>query len=423
MRFFLPFGLLSILACAGLPTGSPGDAKAPPPPPTQTEPAAPAAPPVAGSPAPASTSGPELADRYLVILGSKRDPAEVIPGLAILASHPEVQAKAQTLLSSRYKNLMPCYTVTFAGAFAELKPARALVKALADLGVESYVKNSGSFVGKSVAIDNFCARGPEEGSLKFGLASAGSTWLPVELPESTVAGLAGAAPAPKMISGDRGTWEQPLSIRNAGLLSIDGSLPMVDLSTGRGFSCTIQAFSFLTTGTPHFGVQDMAGEITAPTCGSPELMSKLDCPASSGPLLQIEESRVEVFPLTDGPTTPWAEAALKANSDWEPLEAGWTRDIKLHVAGKYRVIEAKVGDGNGVCGGTEFTLIGVYTAEGQPVAPLRKYDFTELEGLVDLERDGKPELLLGVFPSTLQLVDLTGEVLASQALAYCDCPC
>ena len=415
MRLLLPVGLLSILACSGLPTGGGTEAPAPPPP-TKTES------PAAAAPA-ATASGPELAQSYLVILGSKRDPAEVIPGLAILAAHPELGLRPQTLLSSRYKNLMPCYTVTFAGAYAELKTARETVKTLAALGVESYVKNSGAFVGPSAAIDSFCARKPQEGTLAFGLVSAGSTWLPVELPDSTVDSLAAAAPAPKMISNDRGSWEQPLPIRNAGLFAADATLPMVDLESGRGIQCTIQGFSFLTAGTPHFGMLEMEAAPAGPSCGSPELMAKLDCPASSGRLLQIEESRVEVLPLTESPSAPWVEAALKANTDWEPLQPGWTRESTLHSAGKYRVIEAKVGDGNGVCGGTEYSLIGVYTAEGEVVLPLRRYEFTELNGLIDLERDGKPELLLGVFPSTTQIVDGGGAVLAGQEIAYCDCPC
>jgi hypothetical protein len=357
-----------------------------------------------------------------VILGSKRDPAEVIPGLAILAAHPELGLRPQTLLSSRYKNLMPCYTVTIAGAYPELKVARESVKAMAALGVESYVKNSGAFVGPSAAIDSFCARKPQEGTLAFGLATAGSTWLPVELPDSTVDSLAASAPAPKMISNDRGSWEQPLPIRNAGLLAVDAALPMVDLESGRGIQCTVQGFSFLTAGTPHFGMLEMEAAPTGPSCGSPQLMAKLDCPASSGQLLQVEERRVEVLPLTESAPAPWVEGVLKANPDWEPLQPGWTRESKLHSAGKYRVLEAKVGDGNGVCGGTEYSLIGVYTAEGV-VLPLRRYDFTELNGLIDLERDGKPELLLSVFPSTTQIVDGGGAVLAAQELAYCDCPC
>ncbi len=423
MRILLPLGMLSLLACSGLPTGGAGDGKSLPPPPTKTDPSVPVAAASPSLPAPASISGPDLADHYLVILGSKRDPLEVIPGLALIAAHPELGVQPQTLLSSRYKNLMPCYTVTFAQSFPELKPARELVKKLAAAGVESYVKNSGSFVGPSAAMDSFCARKPQDGSLEFGLVSAGSTWLPVDLPQSTVDSLAASAPSPKMISGDRGTWEQPLPIRNAGLLEVGAELPMVDLQDGRGLRCTIQAFSFLTVGTPHFGVLEMEGTITAPTCGSPELMARLDCPASSGLLLPIDPRRVEVLPLADSPPAPWVDALLKANGDWEPLPAGWTRESKLHLAGNYRVIEAKVGDGQGVCGGTEYSLIGVFTAEGTPVLPLRKYDFTELRGLLDLERDGKPELLLSAFPSTLQLVDGTGSVLASQEVAYCDCPC
>lgn len=391
-----PFASFLVLACAGLVA--------------------------AATPTP-SPSGEELAEKYLVILGSKKDPREPVPALATLAAHPELGLHPGTLLSSRYKNLMPCYTVTYAAALPDLALARATTRQLSDIGVESYVKGTGPFVGPSAAIDAFCARKPGQGNLSFALARGGGTWFPVEVPEETEEALLTSAPRPRMVNNDYGTWEQPLAIRNAGDLTVGGTVPFVDLQTGAALTCRVERFAFLTAGTPHFGVLQAEAPPTSPPCGEPALMARLDCPSDGQILLRGETATLGVTPFEGEVTPPWAETVLAAHPDSRPVGEGWTRTVMVRKAGKLRVLEATLGTEEGLCGGTEYVLAGVFTAKGRPVVPLQRYEFSQVFGLLDVGGDGKPELLIHAFPEILQVVSADGSVLASQQVAFCDCPC
>ena len=131
MRFTLPVVLLLSLACSGgpAPEKTTNTAENQPEAPKPTVPPAPPAPP---APDPAAA----LSDHWLVILASKKDAAEATPALDALAAHPDVSAHPGTLSSSRFKNLMPCYTVAYAEATTDKKVALDLSKKLKELGVD-----------------------------------------------------------------------------------------------------------------------------------------------------------------------------------------------------------------------------------------------------------------------------------------------
>jgi len=375
-------------------------------------------------PAPtAPTAGSELAGQYLVILGSKRDPTETIPSLATLAAHPELALSPSTLPSSRYKNLMPCYTVTYAAAVPDLAQAREKVKALQAVGVESYVKNAGAWVGPSAAIDAFCARKPNEGTLRFALVHGDGVWIDVDVPPGTEESLADSAPKARMIGTDRRAWEQPLPLRNAGDLSVGDPVPLLDLEKGGALSCKVERFAFLTVGDAHWGVMEAETPPAAPTCGEPALMARLDCVAPPQVLLRAGPDAVAVTPLGDAVAAPWAEARLQAHPDGGPVPSDWTREVQVRSAGPWRLVQAGIRDEMGICGGSDFLLAGLFTADGTPVVPLRRYEAATVLGVVDVGRDGRPELVIQSFPQILQVVAADGSVLATQEVAYCDCAC
>lgn len=205
MRPDLPVLLLaaSSLACGGAPAPAPSSA-----PPGPDAPPAGALPALVTAPAEAA-----LADRFLVVLGSKRDAEEAIPALAALASHPEVAATPARLASSRFKNLMPCYTVTIAGALDDKAEALAVSAALKGIGVDNYVKNAGAYVPRSAAIDAYCEASPAApaGAARILALVDGRPWLPLPAPDAVVANATRGAPHPKALGADFDAWYTPVT--------------------------------------------------------------------------------------------------------------------------------------------------------------------------------------------------------------------
>lgn len=416
MRLFALFLALS-LACSGGPAEPPA-ASPPAPSPVVASPAAAPTPPDAA-----------LADHWLVILGSKRNPTEVIPGVEVLATHPEVGAHVGTLSSSRFKNLMPCYKVTYALATPDKAAALAMSKQVRALGVDNYVKAAGAWVGPSEAIDAYCAATEAEVEAEVRLATVvdGALWLPVPATDAELSALLAQAPAPTPVGEGFAAWTQPLPGGGSG-----ASVRLVDAASGRTQVCTAGDRALLTLGTPHFGVLQAPEPPTAPACGSAAPFERLDCPSpvGEGRWIAVPESAAPYTPTAGADLRASAEALLTAQTDWEDPGEDVTREAVVTrwrgPAGEVALVSGTRSVGPGVCGGEETTWFGVYTVVGDglgaPLLALQAADFARVEGLVDLGADGRPEVLTVAFPDTWTLLGDAGPE-ATSAIAFCDCAC
>lgn len=380
---------------------------------------------------------PSLADQYLVILASKLDPAEVEPALAAVRALGEPGAKARTLLSSRHKNLMPCYTVAIADAFADKKAAFALSKKLTAAGVDNYVKNAGAYVGPSAAIDAFCAgftaEETAEASARILVVAGGRTWLPArgDVPEGL--------PAPAVMNDRYDAWIQPAAA-DAGEADEPARWSVLDVRTGTVKACGRKGYAALTLGTPHFGMLQTEDKPTEPSCGEPALYAELDCALEEGLYIATPESAKAPSALSPKGEVPALVAEATAALDkvegwksWAPSypEAQVTRAVRVlryeGPAGAFHLVEGSQGDDAGVCGGDEVAFRALYAAEGEGLGrrlgPFLEEHFSRLEAVLDIEGDGAPELYTVSFPDDQHAWRLDGAELTSSAIAFCDCAC
>lgn len=381
---------------------------------------------------------PTLGGQYLVILASKTDAAEVQPALDAVHALGAPGARARTLLSSRFKNLMPCYTVAIADASADKKQAFALSKQLSAAKVDNYVKNAGDYVGPSAAVDAFCAgfvAGVATSSNAAIVASAGGRgWI----------AMGGAVPSPLgdpvRLDDSYGAWSQSVP-RDSYDESGPSTWLVVDPKSGVSQSCKRKSVAALTLGTPHFGMLQGDEKPTAPVCGEPALYAELDCSVAEGLHVAVPEGGRSpvVYKRTEG-SIKELEAAAKADlervpgwHDFKPVDP--SDEVKRSVSvsrfdgpsGAIFVVEGSIEDGDGVCGGDEVAWRAVYAAQGEGLGrrlgPYIEEHFSRLEGLIDVEADGSPEQLTTSFPDETTLWRIDGEELSHSSIAYCDCAC
>lgn len=425
-------GLLALLVACGAPeapkTPKNTPATAPEPPLVAQKAAGPELPP----------EDPSLGDQYLVILASKTDPAEVTPALEAARAKPELGGRARTLLSSRFKNLMPCYTVAIADASPDKAAAFKLSKALTAAGIDNYVKNAGRYVGPSPAIDAFC-QGFVSGrtatsSARLVQVVSGKGWVPLG------AQVPGELPDPERMDDTYGAWKQPIA---AGALTDAGpdAWRLVAMDTGVSQVCRREAVAALTLGTPHFGVLQGEEKPVEPTCGEPAVYAGLDCALEIGPWLAVPESAPAPLPYKrvqgeNNSLLESARAALDRLDAWKtytavdpnvPIERTVSVSRFEGPGGAFHVVEGAITEGEGPCGGDEVAFRALYAAEGEGLGrrlgPFQEAHFSTLLGLVDVEGDGAPEVLWTEFPDVSRLGRADGTVVTEHTVAFCDCAC
>ena len=375
---------------------------------------------------------PELGEQYLVILASKLDPEEAKPAIEAVKAHAEIAAKPKLLLSSRYKALMPCYTVAIADAFADKKAAFALSKQLTAAGVDNYVKNAGAYVGVSPTLDSFCegasASQTASDSARALRTVAGKLWMPTgeEIPPNL------RLAAPKRMDDTYGAWIQALGNPSP------SPWRALNVSSGEGHDCKTDQEGILTLGTPHFGLLQGEDKPTEPSCGTAERYAELDCAATDGAWIAVPTSaKPAVYKPSPAPALEAAATSeLSGQAAWSAAavlegEAAPTRKVTVTryvgPGGTFFLVEGQAEAGEGVCGGDEVTLRALYASDGQGLGrrlgPFQEAHFSTLLGVVDVEGDGAPELYWSAFPDSLTLARANGDIVFEHEVAYCDCPC
>ncbi|MCB9689181.1 MAG: hypothetical protein H6738_03335 [Alphaproteobacteria bacterium] len=376
-----------------------------------------------------------LGDQWLVIVSSKRDPAEVQPAMAAIAAHPELGLSPRTLASGHFKNLMPCYTVAVAQATPDKKVALGVVTKLKAAGIDAYAKNAGAHVGASAAIDAWCARKDDEDAVegaRLAVVVDGKLWLPSSAPSEQRDRVVQAAPPPVSLDAGYATWLSPAPAPP----TVGRRVRVVEVDTGRSQVCAVSGGGVLTLGIPHFGLFQQPGTPKAPVCGSPALYDALTCPEAtgSGPWVAVAEgAALDGYRREDASKelVAAATAALERDTDYEEPGEDVSRSVDVGVwrgpKGPFVVVAGTRTEGPGVCGGDESVWIRVFALDGAALgAPKGDWTttaFATVRGLVDVGGDGVPELVLHTFPSVLSLDDIEGVPLDEHTTDYCDCPC
>jgi hypothetical protein len=426
MRRALLAGLTGALAlaCGGGDTPDPVASE-----PETTQPPAPATPPVPSADVPS-----EYGDKYWVILQSDPDPLKAPASLATLGEHPELGATVRRLDSTKFKNLMPCYQVTVAAANADKSAALALSKQLTALGVDNYVKNSGRWLRETAMLDAWCAAprpAPGHGaSAGFVVPIAGSPHLVLDVAPEVYERWLETAGAAHPVGGDLALWTREVSANRVADY-VEGASYDVVSAAGARATCTIAKLTSLTVGTPHFGYMGAEEAPAGPGCGVSAAYAQLRCdneivgsaaafsPGSAPPTAASEG------PAPDAVATA-AQAALTASPGWPTggdvtfASTTWTLGARrFAVTTGQRVTDGECGGGNDL-----FFVVHELQSDGQlgaMVVPVDSRSFATLEGLIDLDADGTPEVIT---------VDFTDSVNADGGRAdwgwekpYCDCPC
>lgn len=383
------------------------------------------------APAPEATLG----EQFLVIVASSRQASEAEAALGRVRAQGEAGPRAGTLASSRFKNLMPCYTVAIADALPDRAAALELSKRLKAAGIDNYVKNAGAWVGPSAAIDAYCAGsevaatgGPTARRLAL---AGGRAWVPTE--GTIPAGL----PKHQRLGDGYDAWLQPL----AGAPSAGGGAWLAfDVERGASRSCAVKGQGVLTLGTPHFGLLQEEPKPSAPACGEPQLMAELDCALAEGTWLALPAgSSPRALARTAAEVPELKKAALAELERWPawrglasagaetPLQKKVTVSRWKGSRGEVHLVEGVLFDELGPCGGEDTAFRAVFAVDGaglgRRLGPFIEEPFSTLVSLVDVEDDGAPELVTRAFPDTVSLTGADGTLRLRDAIAYCDCAC
>jgi hypothetical protein len=402
--------------------------------------------------------------KYLVIIGSSDSPGRNPPSLQIIAAHPELGAEVARLVSSHFKNLNPCLEVVIAKATATKPQAIAFWKKLKQAGADAYVKNAGPYVGRSAALDAYCAneRRPPP-PITCGRLQFVEIWDSRPFVELSGAALPhGAAELPLRMLSER-VWTATIADEELGDVKIGDELSLYGAGTKAPLAtCRIRRFLLMARGTPHFSYGKSEDgdeeEPEEPGCGSALPFAELKCqslpdpedgvnlfavPARGKQPLLYEEEVVSdaAAKALDGQASAIAETseahrlALKegtALAQGLNAELETSQKVRVFSSGKRRIavveIQLFTGEGGTLCSNdVRIDLRGLFTIEGdrlvRALSPLRRVRETELVGLIDLEGDGRVEVLVNEFPDRRSIETSEEASICGTSIPYCDCPC
>jgi hypothetical protein len=283
-------------------------------------------------------------------------------------------------------------------------------------------------------------------------------WLDVGLDPAEVELLAASDEEPLVVDqGDSGWWSKAVVIPDPEPVADDETEP-ADLPAShavgdvwRGFAtaedpveCKVKGFHVVVRGTPH---HQKTGEAEAPTCGTPRVFAELGCPetiawavpeAAPLPTRYTEVSDREPSPssmaaamitLTGSDLYVTLRSAAQDASELQKKILVESTDIRMFRTGDGQEVlvvhgTLKSGESDPECGssGVHTEIVGIVDARGDVLTPFRELS-GEVQGLVDLDQDGRPELIQHQWPAMPTLVGGDGEPLCRLPTSYCDSPC
>lgn len=391
---------------------------------------------------------------WLVILHASSTRGEGAGALEALAK-TGLPGEPDRLSTNAFRGLRPCLEVVVARAFAGRAEAEAFQQRLAEAGVAAYVKYAGALDSERERKEATCraeaesaaaraqARAPREAP-RFVEVHDGRTFLLLGPADK------GVALAP--VDERRSLWMAPAETDPTGLFAKGDSVDLYGVAGPVQSGCKVTGFAWLNRGVPHVGYFQQQPPPQAPGCGQPWAFAELDCGMTPNDVTFALPSGTKApvfFARGEGPSdevlaaqeralreSPLfarlrAEGAIQAERTQERLQQNVTSSAfsqgERHVV--LSVARVRTGEGNSMCGSDysgQLTRAVVLGPEGaERVLGASELDGDEVAGVLDLEGDGKVELLLhDSWPTQrVRLVREDGSEVAGAEVENCDCGC
>jgi hypothetical protein len=377
-----------------------------------------------------------LADRWLVVVSRSATPGGESPALDLLAAHPELEVQPQRLPSSAFRSLAPCEELVVAGAYVGRDEAAFQQRKLAAIDVTSELLFTGAYVGRRPQLEAWCAAQEDNGTAdcgdtRFVEEIAGKRWLALGLDATTTKGLIEGAPAPTPAAD--GSWVTPLSAASAGSVSVGDVWEAWAGSTSAG-ACKVVGLSAVTRSIP-------SGE----PCGGPEVLAEVDCrdaalfavrPGARTPTAWEHTGEPRPAPLaaamvavTQSDAFRAARGAVQRASDARraKVDEKFDVDVIRSATGAGMLVTATVSTGATGEGctaeGEVHTVVGIVGPGGEVVTAFQDIGKGGVEAIVDLDGDGRPEIMDRAWPGVRSWRAVDGSTRCSLHPPQCINPC
>ncbi len=371
-----------------------------------------------------------LANKWLVVT-RKGDDA----GLERLTQHPELAASPMRVPSNSFRALSPCGDLVVAGAFVGRDEAAFMQRRLAAIDVATDLAFSGAFVGRRPKLESLCEAADAAGTGTCGdvrLVEMHGTHADVALSLDAAAATAAvsSATAPALVGG---VWEAPLSDTTLGGLTV-GDVWTGAAPGGSASPCKVAGFVVVT--------RTSGGE---EPCGGPQVFARLAC-ASSPAFVLPPGAPAPVHWAIEGSPKPSALAAAMVAVTSSSAFVDALRDIERvaearrgavsqdfdvkvvrqgDVAGILVVATLTTGSTAEVCSqdGDQRTIAGIVDGQGGVWHAFHDLGAGTVDEVVDLDGDGRPEMLESSWPNFLTLRGTDGAVRCAVRPPLCRNPC
>jgi hypothetical protein len=391
---------------------------------------------------------------WLVIIHSSFTPGEGAEALAALAK-TGLPAAPYRLSTNAFRGLRPCLEVVVAHAFAGRAEAEAFQKRLAEAGVEAYVKNAGALDLERERKEATCRAEAESAAARARAHGPRAAPRFVEVHDGRTFMLLGPVDegvALASVDERRSLWMAPAETDPTGLFAKGDSVDLYGAAGPVQSGCKVTGFAWLNRGVPHLGYFQQEPPPEAPGCGRPWAFAELDCMMTPNDLafaLPAGTKAPVFFSRGEGPSDEMlaaqeralrespllarlrAEGSIQAEQAQERLQEDMTAHAfsegERHVV--LTVARIRTGEGNSMCGSDysgQLTRAVVLGPAGEArVLGASELDGDEVAGVMDLEGDGKVELLLHEpWPAQrVRLIREDGTEVAGAEVENCDCGC
>ncbi len=394
------------------------------------------------------------AKKWLVIVHSSSTPGE---GSGVLEAlrRTGLAAEPLRLSTNAFKDLRPCLEVLVAKVFGARAEAEGFREQLSQAGVVAYVKNAGPLEPERERKDATCRATAEAEAARAGALSRRTVPRFVESHAGRTFMLLGegtTSVALEPVDVRRSVWMAPAGEDPTGLFVKGDTVDLYGAAGPVQAGCTVKGFAWINRGVPHFGYFQQEPPPEAPGCGRPWAFAELDCAvapdalafalpagtkapvffaAGEGPPAEVLAAQEEALRRSARFSALRAEGAIQAEQVQERLrqEVKSFRYASGSTHAVFTVARFRTGEGNSLCGGdydqqvTRAVVLGPGGAErGLPLENLAGEDVV---GVLDLEGDGKVELLVQeTWPAqAVRLLREDGSELAGAVVENCDCGC